>query len=64
MVCDLNGKDLVEWIELKVVDVIEWMCAVLVVVSDLIGTALWVIVGLVAEILPQEQKPVVKHSIS
>ena len=40
MVCDLNGKDLIEWIGLKVVDVIEWMCAVLVVVSDLIGTAL------------------------
>ena len=40
MVCDLNGKDLIEWIGLKVVDVIEWMCTVLVVVSDLIGTAL------------------------
>ena len=37
VVCDLNGKDL---IELKVVDVIEWMCRVVVVVSDLIGTAL------------------------
>ena len=37
MVCDLNGKDLIEWKGLKVV---EWMCRVVVVGSDLIGTEL------------------------